>query len=188
MWYGPWDTILHRLFRDNKGFQIALEQLKMGHRGEPEWSVFYLVKAGSIPICVIEVKPLWHLKQPQRHINMYNQVLDCLKEFVLDCPPILTLYGLSVVGDCFLIMTMLNPTGICSPALKDGPGVPLLEVAPGPWWHNQAMKCSRYCRLVGMVTEIKELVCNFPVCPADELPALILEQEAEESDTSDVEC
>ena len=50
------------------------------------------------------------------------------------------------------------------------------------------MKRSRYCRLVRMVTEIKELVHNFPVCPADELPALILEQEAEESDTSDVEC
>ena len=64
LWYGPWDTVLHRLFRDNEGFQIALQHLKMGHRGEPEWSVFYLVKAGSIPICVIEVKPLWHLKQP----------------------------------------------------------------------------------------------------------------------------
>ena len=93
-----------------------------------------------------------------------------------------------MVGDHFLIMTMSNPTGICSPALKDGLGVPLPEVAPGPWWHNQAMKHSGYRRLVGMVTEIKELVCNFPVRPADELPALIPEQEAEESDTSDVEC
>ena len=188
LWYGPWDTILHRLFRDNEGFQIVLQHLKMGHRGEPEWSVFYLVKAGSIPVCVIKVKPLWHLKRPQRCIDVYNQVLDCLKEFVLDCPPIPTLYRLSMVGDRFLIMTMLNLTGICSPALKDGPGVPLPEVAPGPWWCNQAMKRSGYRRLVRMVTKIKELVCNFPVRPADELPALIPEQEAEESDTSDVEC
>ena len=164
------------------------QHLKMGHRGEPEWSVFYLVKAGSIPVCIIKVKLLWHLKWPQRHIEAYNQVLDCLKEFVLDHLPIPTLYRLSVVGDHFLIMTMSNPTGICSPAFKDGPGVPLPEVAPGPWWHNQVMKSSGYHRLIGMVTKIKELVCNFPVHPADKLPALIPEQEAEESDTSDVEC
>ena len=107
------------------------QHLKMRCRGELEWSIFYLVKAGSIPVCVIEVKPLWHLKQPQRHIDAYNQVLDHLKEFVLDCPPIPTLYRLSVVGDHFLIMTMLNLTGICSPALKDRPGVPLPEVVPG---------------------------------------------------------
>ena len=66
LWYGPWDTVLHRLFRDNEGFQIALQHLKMGNRGEPEWSVFYLVKAGSFPMCIIKVKPLWHLKWPQR--------------------------------------------------------------------------------------------------------------------------
>ena len=111
-WYGPWDTILHRLFRDNEGFQIVLQHLKMGCRGEPKWSVFYLVKAWSILMCVIEVKLLWHLKCPQRCIDAYNQVLDCLKEFILNCPPIPTLYGLSVVSDCFLIVVKSGPSSI----------------------------------------------------------------------------
>ena len=55
-------------------------------------------------------------------------------------------------------------------------------------WHNQTIKHSGYCRLIAMVTKINKLVHNFPVFPADELPAFILEQEARESDTSDVEC
>ena len=92
-----------------------------------------------------------------------------------------------MVGDRFLIMTVSNLTGICSPALNDVPGVPFPEVVPTPWWCNHMMKCSGYCRLIGMVIEIKELVHNFPVCPADELPVFIPEQETEESDTSDVE-
>ena len=98
LWYGPWDTALHRLFKDHDGFQIAPQHLKSGHCGEPEWSVWYLIKSGAIPVCIVEVKPYFHLKRPKKRIDAYTQVADRLQELITDDPAITKLYGVSVIG------------------------------------------------------------------------------------------
>ena len=78
-WYGPCDIILHQLFKHHDGFQMASQHLKVVHRGELEWTIFYLIKSGSIPVCIVEVKPYLHLKHPQKCINAYIQVENRLR-------------------------------------------------------------------------------------------------------------
>ncbi|KAF8577503.1 hypothetical protein K439DRAFT_1622051 [Ramaria rubella] len=86
LWYGPWDTAIHRLFKDGEGFQIALQHLRAGHHGEPKWTVFYFIRAGTIPVCVIEIKPYCDLRRPQAHVSAYRQVEECLKVLVINDP------------------------------------------------------------------------------------------------------
>ena len=185
LWYGPWDTALHRLFKDHDGFQIAPQHLKSGHRGEPEWSVWYLIKSGVIPVCIVEVKPYFHLKRPKKHIDAYTQVANRLQELITDDPAITKLYGISVIGERFLIMTMDTRTASITLGLQPlGPQNDYAEVAPTILWRNQVLKRAGFRRLTEMVENIKLLCSPFPSRSIEEIE---LSSEAdEESDTSDV--
>ncbi|KAF8579668.1 hypothetical protein K439DRAFT_1620376 [Ramaria rubella] len=183
LWYGPWDTAIHRLFKDGEGFQIAPQHLRADHRGEPEWTIFYLIKAGTIPVCVVEIKPYRDLKRPQARVRAYAQVKERLKVLVIDDNPIPTMYGISVIGERFLIMTMMTHTGMITPAINTHPtaDTAMTEIAPAALWRNQVLKNSGYRRLMAMVRNIKEMCKPFPPAVTPEI-ALISEEE--DSDTS----
>ncbi|KAF8581383.1 hypothetical protein K439DRAFT_1354153 [Ramaria rubella] len=140
LWYGPWDTVIHHLFKDGEGFQIALQHLRAGNCGEPEWSVFYLIHAGTIPVCIIEIKPYHDLKRLQAQVSAYHQVEERLKVLVIDDHPIPMMYGVSVIGERFLIMTMKTHTGIITPVLNNNPDPELTEITPMVLWCNQVLK------------------------------------------------
>ncbi|KAF8573008.1 hypothetical protein K439DRAFT_1625368 [Ramaria rubella] len=181
LWYGPWDMAIHRLFKDGEGFQITPQHLRAGHHGEPEWTIFYLIHAGTIPICVVEIKPYCDLKRPQARVSAYCQVEKRLKVLVINDHPIPTMYGVSVIGEQFLIMTMKTCTGVITPALTNNPDPDLTEITPVVLWRNQVLKRSGFRRLMEMVTNIKDLCKDFPpAVPAD----ISLISEEEDSDTS----
>ena len=182
-WYGPWDTAIHRLFKDQEGFQVAPQHLNKQFRGKPEWTIFYLIKAGSIPVCVFEIKPYRHLKGPQKRIDAYYQVAGRLRELLVDEHPIPTMYGVSVIGERFLIMTINTTTGMITPALApDGPEVPLSAIAPLHYWRNQVLKRLGVKRLNEMVTNVKYLCRDFP--PRAPPAMIVMVSNDIESDTS----
>ncbi|KAF8586728.1 hypothetical protein K439DRAFT_1614954 [Ramaria rubella] len=179
-WYSLRDMAIHCLFKDSDGFQVAPQHMKADYHGQPEYTIFYLIKAGTIPICVVKIKPYRDLKRPQAWVQTYTQVKDRLKILVMDEHPIPTLYGLSVIGKQFLIMTMSTSTGIITLALNRHPDT-MTEIAPAIFWRNQVLKRSRYHRLNEMVMNIKQL-CK--VYPPRIIPGISLVSEEEDSNTS----
>ncbi|KAF8587130.1 hypothetical protein K439DRAFT_1614559 [Ramaria rubella] len=115
------DMAIHHLFKDGEGFQIAPQHLRAGYHGKPKWTVFNLIRAGMIPVCVIEIKLYCDLKRPQAQVSVYRQVEEHLKVLVINDYPIPTMYGVSVIGEQFLIMTMKTRTGVITPALNNNP-------------------------------------------------------------------
>ncbi|KAF8572975.1 hypothetical protein K439DRAFT_1625393 [Ramaria rubella] len=182
LWYGPWDTAIHRLFKDGKRFQIAPQHLRADHCGEPKWTIFYLIKTGMIPVCVVKIKPYCNLKRPQVRVRAYAQVEEHLKVLVIDDNPIPAMYGISIIGEHFLIMTIMTCTGMITPVINTHPttDTAMTEITPAALWHNQVLKNSGYCHLMAMVRNIKEM-CK-PFLPAM-TPEIALISEEEDSDT-----
>ncbi|KAF8577197.1 hypothetical protein K439DRAFT_1622283 [Ramaria rubella] len=174
---------IYHLFKDGEGFQIAPQHLRADHCGEPEWMIFYLIKAGMIPICVVKIKPYHDLKRPQVRVRAYAQVEEHLKVLVIDDNPIPTMYSISVIGECFLIMTMMTRTGMITPTINTHPtaDTAMTEITPAALWRNQVLKNSGYHCLMAMVRNIKEMCKPFPPAVT---PEITLISEEEDSDTS----
>lgn len=143
LWYGPWDTALHRLFKDKEGFQIVPQYLC----GEVEWSLWYLIKSGTIPVCVVEVKPYFHMKRPKKRIDAHARVTDRLRELITDSPATTQLYGVSVFGERFLIMTMDTHTASVTPMLQRSTTGATSRPCSGGTNCSLAQPCPEACRV-----------------------------------------
>ncbi|KAF8574993.1 hypothetical protein K439DRAFT_1641754 [Ramaria rubella] len=160
---------------------VAPQYTRQNYRGELEWSFFYLIKKESLPVCVLEIKPYRDLGRRQARIEAYSQVEGHLLNLLEDKHPIPTLYGVSIIGERFLIMTMDTTTGVVTPTLNSGSSLPISKVAPPEYWRNQVLKRSGFRRLHEMVTNIKLMVAHFPPRVMD---ITYVSDESGESDSS----
>ena len=133
-------------------------------------------------MCIVEVKPYYHMKRQKKHIDAYMHVADRLQELITDDPAITKLYGVSIIGERFLIMDtrMASITPKLQPV---GTQNDYSHIAPTLLWHNQVLKRAGFRRLTEMVDNIKVLCSPFPCHPIEDIePA----SEGDESDTSDI--
>ena len=124
------------------------------------------------------------MKRPKKRIDAYMQVADRLQELITDDPAITKLYGISIISERFLIMTM--DTRMASITLKlqpVGPQNDYSHIAPTLLWRNQVLKRAGFRRLTEMVDNIKVLCSPFPHRAIEDIePA----SEGDELDTLDI--
>lgn len=173
-WYGPWDSLLHRLFSPRDGFQIAPQHQISNLRGGPEWTVFFLIKHHlHVIACIVEIKPYYHYKSHKLRINAYEQLKDrleiCLEDQIAEHTS--AIYGLSCIGPRFMVMKLNTRTERLQPRLSEETTAKgIAKVAPKHWWSHQVLKKKGCMHLHRLVEEVKkslnrnlELVTNEPI-------------------------
>jgi hypothetical protein len=93
---------------DVTGYTVCPQHMKL-HSGEaPDWTMFYLVLWGYIPVCVVEVKPYTHLKtNSTRHLayeQLVNRLVDIIDDELCQVSQITKVYGIQVMGPRFMVM------------------------------------------------------------------------------------
>lgn len=149
--------------------------------------MYYLIKSGALPVCVVEVKPAYHLKKPRLRVDAYKQVVKRLDELFIDSTTTTKyVYGLSAIGNNFLIIKIHTCTTSMTPKLqRPGPNDAFEEVAPLEFWRNHVLKRAGVKRLVETVNSVKGLCATFP-SPALEID-VPFEGDDDVSDTSSID-
>lgn len=175
-WYGPWSSLLHRLFPPEQGFQFSLQCDHAKLTGEPG-SYFIVKYYGCVTAC-IQVKPFSHYNHPEKRLAAYTQLHDRLEKFIQNPSSnnanASAIFGLSCSGPQYMIMKANTITGQIHPTLHIIPEelnatTSMIKTAPQKWWNNHILKKEGALNIHRFGEEVRKTL-NSPPMPNHPIP------------------
>jgi hypothetical protein len=154
-YYGPWNSILFKLFDIDEGFTICPQYPVPARSNHTDFAITFVVERNRAAIFFLEIKPPEFFNSLSARADADNQMRRRLCQLYEASPS--ELHGFSVFGMRCCRYSLYKTDGSIEP--KSIPSRPryITDTAPKEWWNLDILDRDGYEEFSGVVQHVKSL-------------------------------